>query len=161
MIQSKRHDAITNLIRKIELGDIPSIDHDGARIIFREQLREANLAEYAICGVPLIGRQEHFCSGHWDYAIVDVTLDQPYHRVLASLAKWLRENLLHPQLVRDDHYWLGVIKGAHTCEVCNRNTSFREVLKSDPDQWVKQHTVCDDHMSFRLTAEEIGGEAVS
>lgn len=161
MIQSERHDAITDLIRKIELGDIPSIDRHRARFIFREQLHEANSAECAICGVPLIGRQEHFCSGHWDYAIVDVTLDQPYHRILTSLAEWLRENLLHPRISHHHHYWLGVAKGFHKCEVCGCTTDGLEVLRSHSEIWKKQHTVCKDHMSFRLTAEAIGGEAVS
>ena len=149
MIQLQRSNAIDNLIREIEMGNLPSIDHHGARIIFREQLQEADPTKCAICEVPLIGRQEHFCSGHWDYAIVDVSLDQPYHRVLTSLAEWLRENLLRPEISHHRHYWLGVAKGAHKCEVCDCTTDGSEVLGSHSELWNKQHTVCDDHASFR------------
>lgn len=156
MIQQQRRDAIARLISEIELGQIPSIDSHGARFIFQQHLLEANPAACAICSVPLIGRQRHFCSGHWDYVVVDLPLEQPYHRLLTSLAAWLRENLLEPQIIRHHHYWLGVAKGVHTCEVCGRTTEHQEALESDSERVVKRHTVCEDHASFRLPDDEPG-----
>ena len=149
LIQLKRHNAIVRLMDEIERGLTPAVDRHPARFIFREQLHEADPTKCAVCTVPLIGRQRHFCSGHWDYAIADVKLNQPYGRVLKSLAIWLRENLQNPRITRHSHYWLGVLKGAFRCEVCDRSTDLQEVLESNAQQWLKQHTVCTDHASFR------------
>ena len=156
LIQQKRRDAIARLISEIDHGEIPSIDRHGARFIFQQHILEADPAACAICGVPLIGRQQHFCSGHWDYVVVDLPLDQPYHRLLTSLAAWLRENLSEPQITWHYHYWLGVAKGMYKCEVCECTTGHQEVLGSDSERAVKRHAVCEDHASFRLPDDEHG-----
>lgn len=147
MIQWKRRNSIAALIREIELGRTPSLDRHPARLIFGEHLQRADTTKCAICGITLIGRQQHFCSGHWDYAIVDVPLDQQYAQVLASLSEWLRAHLRNPQVTRQNHHWLGVAKGAFTCEVCEQPSGFHEILRTDSHPSLKRHTVCEDHMS--------------
>lgn len=144
MIQWNRRNAISRLIAEIERGLVPAIDRHPARFIFLEQLQNADPTKCAVCDVPLIGRQEHFCAGHWDYVVVDVSLDQPYGQMLKSLAAWLRANLSNPRIVHANHYWLGVVKGALRCEVCGLKSSIQEVLASDAEAWVKRHTVCKE-----------------
>lgn len=149
VIQLKCHNAIIRLIDEIERGLTPALDRHPARFIFQEQLHDNDPTKCAVCAVLLIGRQFHFCSGHWDYVVVDVSVDQPYGQMLKSLAMWLRKNLQNSRITRHSHYWLGVLKGAFRCEVCDRSTDLQEVLESSAEQWLRQHTVCVDHASFR------------
>lgn len=155
MIQEDRVRSINDLIASIEMGVIVSLDNHASRFIFRELLEQHDPAHCAICNVPLIGRQTHFCSGHWDYVVADIPLSQPYHEVLRALVNWLKVNLYEPTIVRSHAHWLGVVKGRVRCEMCGRTTSVVEMLQASDGTMVKRHTVCEDHAfarSLRSTA---------
>lgn len=150
MIQMERSTAVSRLIDRIENGDLVALDlQDEIRFVFQEHVSHPDLRKCQICKTPLVGRQEFFCFGHWDYVIVDLPLQRPYYELLKDFAEWLRNNLLGPAIAYSQIHWLGVIKGHSRCEVCDRSSPIIEQLMNNDGNVLKQHIVCQDHASFR------------
>ena len=152
MIQAKRQMAVSRLIGQIENGDVVALDlQDEIRFIFQEHLSHNHSSRKCqICNTPLVGRQEFFCFGHWDYVIVDLPLNQPYAELLKGLALWLRNNLMDPGIVYSQHHWKVIISGHSRCEVCDRSSAIVEQLVNHNGSVLKKHIVCHDHASFQL-----------
>lgn len=151
MIQAKRQMAVSRLIGQIENGDVVALDlQDEIRFVFQEHLSHNHSRTCQICNTPLVGRQEFFCFGHWDYVIVDLPLNQPYAELLKGFALWLRNNLMDSEIVYSQHHWKVVINGHSRCEVCDRSSAIVEQLVNHNGSVLKKHIVCHDHASFQL-----------
>ena len=156
MIQQKRSHAVSQLIKRIERGEVVPLDlQEDVRFVFRESETLADPKHCAICGIPLVGCQEGFCAGHWDCVIVDIPVRDPYTVLLRDVAVWLRENLVGPTIVHTHGHWHGVMTGHLRCELCDRPTPIIERLQNHHGTVVKLHVVCHDHASFRTTNEDV------
>ena len=150
MIQVKRSEAVSRLIERIENGDLVALDlQKEIRFIFQEHVSQPDSRKCQICQTPLVGRQEFFCLGHWDYVIVDLPINRPYFELLNDFATWLCNNLTDPEIVYSQSHWLGVIKGHSRCEFCDRPSPLIEQLVNRNGTVLKKHIVCHDHASFR------------
>jgi hypothetical protein len=155
VIQQKRSRAVSQLVERIERGEVVPLDlQEEVRFVVRESETLADPKHCAICRIPLVGRQEGFCVGHWDYVIVDIPVRDPYIVLLRDVAVWLRENLVDPAIVRT-HDWRGATTGHLRCELCDRPSPIIERLQNHHRKIVKQHVVCHDHASFRTINEDM------
>ena len=127
----------------------PSALDEKARLVFLRQPPTRDQMTCLICGVPLLGRQWQFCSGHWDYIFMVIPHGSLFElsfreQLVADLdaLQGLKVRLLRP-------YWWGLMKGAYKCEVCDALQGLQESIITGDGSEVRRHTVCADHVTFR------------
>ena len=146
MHQTNRDHAVTEWINQLITG-IPSPNdfHHGARVYFPSAINTAKPGSCLVCNATLIGKQDQFCHGHWDYVFV------PKANLASSetLVEFIELNLrlTFVEITRQD--WNLVTKGHSRCEICNTPTDNVEELRSGLGHTLKRHVVCPDHQSFR------------
>jgi hypothetical protein len=150
MKQTKRHAAIVEVIAQIENDPGWSGAFlDDARILLDVHIGAAQMGRCAVCEVPLIGKQELLCQGHWDHLVFDQPRTRPFNSYIKQLAKSLRILESGINVVRTSTHWMGAVSGRSRCEVCDTVTTNVEKLVNGDGETLKSHIVCEAHCTFR------------
>lgn len=161
MTQPDRDRTIRDLLTRIRAGESPAVDlylRDGRFLLpmttrSRVPLPTSDIpggggtTRCGVCTIPLVGSQESFCWGHWDYLVAEpLDPSMRYREKLGVLADWLEHHALGLHVVSSPLAWA---RGRIKCEVCGGAASISESLVNEAGSRLKRHDVCDDHVSFR------------